>query len=129
MGAVNPFPVTRPIASGQFFPTPFLLVAFDPNFTYPSIHQWNLTLEQAFPKGMMARIGYQGSAGRHMFHAAEYNAAVYGPGATLTNTDLRRPRKEFTQLTFAGTYGMTNYDALVLSLEKSGNRADIPGRL
>jgi hypothetical protein len=117
-GAVNPFPVTRPIASGQFFPTPFLLVAFDPNFTYPSIHQWNLTLEQSLPKGMVARITYQGSAGRHMFHASEYNAAVYGPGATLTNTDLRRPRREFTQLTFAGTYGMTNYNALVLSLEK-----------
>ncbi len=117
-GVVNPFPVTRPIASNQFFPTPFLLVAFDPNFTYPTIHQWNLTLEQSLPKGMVARITYQGSAGRHMFHAAEYNAAVYGPGATLTNTDSRRPRKEFTQLTFAGTYGLTNYDALVLSLEK-----------
>ena len=25
---------------------------------------------------------------------------------------------EFTQLTFAGTYGVSNYDALVLSLEK-----------
>jgi hypothetical protein len=116
--AVNPFPVTRPIASNQFFPTPFLLVAFDPNFTYPTIHQWNLTIEQSLPKGMTARVAYQGSAGRHMFHASEFNAAVYGPGATITNTDQRRPRREFTQLTFAGTYGMTNYDALVLSLEK-----------
>jgi hypothetical protein len=118
LNALNPFPVTRPIASGQFFPTPFLLVAFDPKFTYPTIHQWNLTLEQSLPKGMTARIAYQGSAGRHMFHGAEYNAAVYGPGATLTNTDQRRPRREFTQLTFAGTYGLTNYDALVLSLDK-----------
>jgi hypothetical protein len=118
LGAANPFPVTRPIASSQFFPTPFLLVAFDPNFAYPTIHQWNLTIEQSLPQGMVARITYQGSAGRHMFHAAEFNAAVYGPGATTTNTDLRRPRREFTQLTFAGTYGMTNYHALVLALEK-----------
>ena len=90
-GVVNPFPVTRPIALSQVFPTPFLLVAFDPNFTYPTIHQWNLTIEQSLPKGLIARIAYQGSAGRHLFHAAEYNAAVYGPGATIANTDARRP--------------------------------------
>jgi hypothetical protein len=117
-GAVNPFPVSRPIAASQFFPTPFLLVAYDPDFSFPSIHQWNLTMEQSLPSSFLARISYQGSAGRRLFHASEINAAVYGPGATLTNTDMRRPRRQFTQLTFAGTYGYSNYNALVLSLEK-----------
>jgi hypothetical protein len=116
--AFNPFPVTRPIGASQVFPTPFLLVAFDPNIGYASIHQWNFTLEQGLPGSMVARITYQGSAGRHLFHAADLNAAVYGPGATIANTDSRRPMPEFTQLTFAGTYGISNYDALVLSLEK-----------
>jgi hypothetical protein len=117
-GIVNPFPVSRPIASGQVFPMPFLAVAYDPNFSHPNIHQWNLTLEQSLPASLVARVTYQGSAGRHLFHGSEYNAAVYGPGANLTNTDKRRPRPEFTQLTFGGTYGYSNYDALVLSLEK-----------
>jgi len=121
-GVFDPFPVTRPIASTQVFPTPFLLVAFDPKFGYPSIHQWNFTLEQALPGSMIARITYQGSAGRHLFHAADRNAAVYGPGATIANTNARRPMPQFTQLTFAGTYGMSNYDALVLSLEKRFTR-------
>lgn len=117
-GVYDPFPVTRPIAPTQVFPTPFLLVAFDPNFTYPSIHQWNFTIEQSLAKDIVARVTYQGSAGRHLFHAADRNAAVYGPGATIANTNARRPMPEFTQLTFAGTYGMSNYDALVASLEK-----------
>jgi len=117
-GVVNPFPVTRPIASSQVFPTPFLLVAYDPDFSYPSIHQWNLTIEQSLPANFVSRITYQGSVGRRLFHASEYNAAVYGPGATLANTNQRRPRPEFTQLTFAGTFGYSNYNALVLSLEK-----------
>lgn len=117
-GYVNPFPVSRPIASSQVFPTPFLLVAFDPKFTYPSIHQWNVTVEQSLPKGLLARASFQGSAGRKLFHAADFNPAVYGPGATIANTNDRRPFKEFTQLTFAGTYGMSNYEALVLSLQK-----------
>jgi carboxypeptidase family protein/TonB-dependent receptor-like protein len=117
-GVVNPFPVSRPIAASQVFPTPFLLVAYDPEFSYPSIHQWNLTIEQSLPSSFLARISYQGSVGRDLFHASELNAAVYGPGASLTNTDQRRPRRQFTQLSFAGTYGKSNYNALVLSLEK-----------
>ncbi|MEO7145783.1 MAG: carboxypeptidase regulatory-like domain-containing protein, partial [Bryobacteraceae bacterium] len=117
-GVYDPFPVTRPIGPAQIFPTPFLLVAFDPNFTYPSIHQWNFTIEQSVAKSLVARITYQGSAGRHLFHAADRNAAIYGPGATIANTNARRPIPQFTQLTFAGTYGMANYDALVASLEK-----------
>lgn len=114
----NPFPVPRPIAPSQRFVLPFLMVAFDPNFGYPTIHQWNVTYEQSLPKGMVARVAYQGSAGRDLFHASELNAAVPGPGATIANTDRRRPRQEFTQLTFAGTFGVSDYHALVLSLEK-----------
>jgi len=46
------------------------------------------------------------------------NAAVYGPGATRANTNQRRPRLEYTSITRAGTYGKSNYNALVLSLER-----------
>jgi len=117
-GVTNPFPVTRPIGPNQAFVLPFLLVAFDPHFTYPTIHQWNFSIEQSLPKGLTARVAFQGSAGRHLFYAAERNAAAYGPGATIANTNQRRPFPEFTQLTFAGTYGMSNYEALVASVEK-----------
>lgn len=117
-GITNPFPVTRPIAPAQTFPMPFLLVGFDPEFGLPSIHQWNFTVEQALPKGLVARVAYQGSAGRDLFHSSEINAAVYGPGATIANTNARRPMKEFTTLTFSGTFGSSNYHALVTSVEK-----------
>lgn len=117
-GFINPFPVTRPIASNQFFPTPFLIVGFAPEFTYPNIHQWNFTIEQSLPTNLLLRTTYQGSAGRRLFHAAELNPAIFGPGATVANTDQRRPRREYTQITYAGTYGRSNYHALVLSLER-----------
>jgi len=117
-GQVNPFPVSRPIAPTQKFPTPFLLVAYDPNFGHPTVHQWNFTIEQSVPASIVLRMTYQGSAGRSLFHASDLNAAVYGPGADRTNTDKRRPRQEFTQVSFSGTYGWSNYHALVLSLER-----------
>ena len=117
-GFINPFPVTHPISSSQFFPTPFLLVGFDPAFRHPNIHQWNLTVEQSLPASMVLRLTYQGSAGRRLFHAAELNPAQFGPGADRTNTDRRRPYLEFTQITFSGTYGVSNYHALIASLER-----------
>lgn len=117
-GYTNPFPHPRPIPSSQTFPMPYLFVGFDPGFRYPDIYQWNVSIEQSVFGSMVARIAYQGSVGRNLFHAADWNAAVYGPGADRTNTDRRRPRPEFTQLTFAGTYGRSNYHALVLSLEQ-----------
>lgn len=117
-GYVNPFPVTRPIASNQFFPMPFLIVGFAPEFTYPNIHQWNVTVEHSLPGQLVLRTTYQASLGRRLFHAAELNPAIYGPGATIANTDQRRPRKEFTQITYAGTYGRSNYHALVASVER-----------
>ncbi len=121
-GAVNPFPVSRPISATQVFPGPFLIVGFAPDFTYPNIHQWNVSVEQSLPMQLILRTAYQGSAGRRLFHAAELNAAVYRPGATVANTDSRRPRREFTQVTYAGTYGRSNYHALVLSMERRFSR-------
>ncbi len=117
-GFTNPFPVTRPIASSQRFVFPFLVVGYAPEVTYPNLHQWNLTLEQSLPASFVARATYQGSAGRRLFHASELNAAVFSPTATLANTDQRRPRREYTQVTYAGTYGRANYHALVTSLER-----------
>lgn len=118
LGMTNPYPVTRPISASQTFVMPFLLVAYDPEFGTPTIHQWNFTVEQSLPKGMVARLAYQGSAGRDLFHSSELNAAVYGPDATVANTNARRPKKEFTQLSLAGTFGLSNYNALVASVEK-----------
>lgn len=117
-GYINPFPVARPIAPSQTFPAPFLIVGFAPDFTYPNLHQWNLTIEQALPLQLVVRTTYQGSAGRRLFHSAELNPAIFGPGATIANTNQRRPRPEFTQITYAGTYGRSNYHALVTSVER-----------
>jgi hypothetical protein len=117
-GFTNPFPHPRPIPSNQVFPQPYLFVAYDPGFSYPDIYQWNLSLERALTGSTLVRLTYQGSNSRRLFHASELNPAQFGPGADRTNTDRRRPRPEFTQLTFSGTYGRANYHALVLSAER-----------
>ncbi|MBM3725701.1 MAG: TonB-dependent receptor [Acidobacteria bacterium] len=117
-GFTNPFPHPRPISSTQIFPQPYLFVGYDPKFSYPDIYQWNVSLERVLTGDTLVRLTYQGSNSRRLFHAAELNPAIFGPGADRTNTDRRRARPEFTQLTFSGTYGRANYHALVLSAER-----------
>ncbi len=75
-------------------------------------------MERSLPGSTVLRVAYQGAAGRDLFQTSDLNAAVYGPGANRTNTNQRRPRPEFTQLTLSGTYGWSDYHGLVLSLER-----------
>jgi len=117
-GRVNPYPVARPTPPSLNFPTPFLLVALDPEFTYPNVHQWNFTMEGAVNKTTLVRVTYQGSAGRRLLQTSEFNAAAFGPTATRTNINQRRPRPEFTTITRSGTYGWADYNALVIQAER-----------
>src|SRR4030095_9208401 len=45
VGYVNPLPTPVPIQRNFNFLKPYFQVAFDPIFDTPSIHQWNLTIE------------------------------------------------------------------------------------
>ena len=64
------------------------------------------------------RVAYQGSLGRNLFHTAELNAAVYGPGATVPIRTSAGP-VENSRNQLRRDYGRSNYHlALVLSLER-----------
>ena len=87
-GVVNPFPVTPSHRRRAGFPNRrsswWHSIRSSPIRAFTS---GTSPSSKALPKGLVARITYQGSAGRHLFHAADFNAAVYGPGATIANTD------------------------------------------
>jgi hypothetical protein len=67
---------------------------------------------------MVARVAYQGSAGRQLGQNETVNAAVFGPGANRTNTNERRPLPEFQAISFRTSGGISNYHALVASAEQ-----------
>jgi hypothetical protein len=56
----------------------------------PYIHQVNFTVEKALPGSMIVKAGYVGKLEHNLLQMIQKNPAVYGPGATLTNTDQRR---------------------------------------
>ena len=125
VGQPNPFPISRPINPDQQFPLPYLLVAYDPEFGTPTIHQWNVAVERAMPFQGVFRAAYQGSAGRNLYQIAELNAAQFGPGASVLNTNQRRPLQPYGSIQFAGTYGRSNYHAMTLSYEARLQRVSV----
>jgi hypothetical protein len=103
------FLFTPPIA-GQVYPD---------KFDTPYLQQWNLTLESQLPQNFVARIAYVGSKGSHLMTGREINAAVYGPGATVANTDSRRPYGPTYQSIQVGDFDTnSSYHSLQLTLEK-----------
>ncbi|GAC1654557.1 MAG: hypothetical protein NVS9B15_15270 [Acidobacteriaceae bacterium] len=93
LGKTNPFP-SPDIPSRSFvFPTPVLVVTYDPRnnsrMEAPVTYNYHLTVEHQFAKGFLGRAAYVGSQSRHQTETVELNPAVYYPGISFS-TDQRR---------------------------------------
>jgi len=120
-GRVNPYHgiVPTPLPGDTTYGTPFLEVSYGTRFPYPTIQQWNLTVERQVPANILFRLSYEASGSYHLFGGMDHNAGVYIPGkSTFSNTNERRPIPYFTQLTIAEAEGTASYNALVVSAEK-----------
>jgi len=93
LGMANPFPPPAVPPSNFVFPTPILVVTYDPKnnsrMEAPVTYNYNLTLEHQFAQGFLGRVAYVGSQSRHQTETVELNPAIYYPGSTL-GTDQRR---------------------------------------
>jgi hypothetical protein len=93
LGMTNPFPPPAAPSPSFVFPTPVLVVTYDPRansrMEAPVTYNYNLTVEHQFQKDFLARIAYVGSQSRHQTETAELNPAIYYPGNTAS-TDQRR---------------------------------------
>jgi hypothetical protein len=85
---------------------------------------WNLTVEQQLSTDVLLRVAYVGNKGTHLQSFRERNAAVYGPGATVANTNARRPLAPYygsmRQLVDSGN---SVYHSMQADLPKSGSTA------
>jgi hypothetical protein len=119
-GHVDPFPSPRPMPPTQQFPEPFYLTGYDPSITYPSIQQWNLTVEHQLANNLLLRVAYEGSEGYHLWGGLEGNPATYIPGqSTLENVQQRRIMGQyFTNLPWVKSVGTSSFQGMTISLEK-----------
>jgi len=54
------------------------------------VAQWNVTYQRQLAGNWMASVSYLGNKTTHLWIAGEVNPAIYGPGATVGNTNQRR---------------------------------------
>src|SRR5581483_2118845 len=119
--AQNPFPPFAPINPGAnaTFALPLTFQYFNPNWRLGHLESANFTIEQQLANDLVAHISYVGDRGVHLQYFEEQNPAIYSPGATVANTNLRRPLyPNYASLIEMTSGGLSNYNAVQLSLEK-----------
>ena len=121
-GATNPFPgsyapftpprdVAFPIPLGQFG-------VFSSGWR-PSYQQsFNLTIEREIMPNTAVRASYIGNQGRHLSYVVDVNYARYMTGATVANTQQRRPYADFGEILNAPSDGTSSYNSLQLAIER-----------
>jgi hypothetical protein len=120
-GTTNPFPASYgPAIPGKDakFDIPTAVVALSPGWRPPRVASWNLAIERQVTKDVLARVAYAASKGTFLGYNPDLNAAVYGPGATGSNTQARRPNQTFQNIIEDVSGGNSIYNSLQVSLEK-----------
>jgi hypothetical protein len=122
----NPFPFPYPPIKSAPFPQQGAYINFPLNLTHPYTQKWTLSVQRQFGKDWLVSATYLGDKGTHIRSSTEMNPAVYGPGATLANTNQRRilylinpaAGAYYSNITMMDDGDNTNYNALKLSLQK-----------
>jgi len=121
-GATNPFPASfAPFTPPQnvAFPLPLgQFGVFNENWMPSYQESFNLTVEREVMQNTVVRASYIGNQGRHLSYVVDVNYARYGPGATVANTQQRRPFQNFGEVTNSPSDGTSGYNALQLSAER-----------
>lgn len=120
-GQQNPFPPFAPVnpTATTTFVTPITYQYFNPHWHLGYVQAVNFTIEQQLAANLLLRAAYVGDRGVNLQNNAEQNPAIYGPGATVSNTNNRRPLYPlFASMIEMNNAGFSHYNALQMTLEK-----------
>ena len=120
-GQQNPFPPFAPVhpSKDTTFITPLTYQFFNQHWHLGYMQSANFTIEQQLAANLLLRASYVGDRGVNLQDNNELNPAIYGPGATLKNTNQRRALyPTFASMIEMNNSGWTHYNALQLTVEK-----------
>jgi hypothetical protein len=121
----NPYPFPR-VQPDQFktfkYNKPVSGGLLDPTSRKGYSQNWNMTLEQQVLKDLVLSFAYVGNHGVKILAAQELNPAVYGPGATTTNTNARRIYPGIAAMEIATPWQTSTYHSFQLTATKRASR-------
>lgn len=114
----NPFPFQfDPAKPNIFFPI-WLPKSFDPGLQNGYTQNYNFTIQHQVQSNLMVSVGYVGNVGRKLVYITEGNPAVNRPGATIANTDSRRPFSPFGSIGQLFSGANSNYNSLQVEVNR-----------
>ena len=119
-GVQNPFPPFAPVhpTASTTFILPIGYQYFDPHWHIGHTRGYNFTIEHQFAGNLVARASYVGTQGRDLQAFSEMDPAIYGPGATSSNTNSRRHlAPTYASMIQLTNGGVSNYNAFQFTLE------------
>ncbi len=115
----SPYPYTLS-KSNPVFVTPVSQNYVGENSGTPYVQQYNFMVQQQLGHTMSLEVGYVGNTSRKLYIVRDANAPIYGPTATTTNVNARRP---YLPNVFGGIYeSETAQNADYNSLQITFNR-------
>jgi hypothetical protein len=94
------------------------------------LEQWNFSLQRQIGADWLVSAPYMGNRTVHLWVSTQSNPAIYGPGATLANTDARRLlnlENPAQGANYSGFYqlndgGVGSYNGMLLSVQRRMSR-------
>ncbi len=139
----NRFPYVRPKPGAALDWSNYTeqdISAIDPNYSVPSIYNFNLNIQRQLPGDMILQVGYVGSLGRRLvlvyegdpITAAGHAACMANPTCVANRSlqhldfpqDAAQPATtggipDYLSVGTVGTYGSSNYNSLQVLLTKN----------
>jgi hypothetical protein len=118
-GGPDPFPYVMNLKNPVYL-YPLQAFQVDPNFGDAYTEQFNLNVQQQIGSDVVIQAGYVGKQLHKLSQATESNAAVWGPGATIANTQQRRPYypQYYAGITNVLSVGNGNYNSLQIDARR-----------
>lgn len=108
-------PTYSPASDVSFSPLPNVAGIMQ-NFKPAYVQQFSLSFQQQITKADIVEAAYFGSSSTHLAMCYGLNIPVYGPGASISNEQARRPYQAFTNIAELGSDGNSRYNGLNLTL-------------
>ncbi len=112
-----PIPLTLNLSNPAFLGTQDLAFP-DPNFRTGYVQGFNFNVQRQVFKDFAIQLGYVGRLGRKLIMGHSANPAIYGPGATLANTNARRIYKGFGDLRSISSLANSGYNGVQAEFTK-----------
>jgi hypothetical protein len=112
-----PLTLSDPFPSSFPFPSPPSALAVQRNLATPSLHHWNVAVQQPLAAAWSFEIAYAGSRGQNLLASRDSNQPA--PSANAFNL---RPNPLFADITLVESRARSRYHALLLTVER--RRAD-----